>query len=351
MNKKQFRKIILFLGILVVALLAYLLFNRLAPQTVWKSDDVGALTNSSTPYVYFSQLDGIGVSSKTEEIPAVVAIMIENHPDARAQQSGMDRANIVYEVPVEGGITRFFAVFDKNQTAEKVGPVRSARPYFLDWLREYCDALYMHSGGSPDALAKIKSDGIFDANEFWWGSYYWRDNNFDAPHNLFTSSAQWQKIFADYGGNHLSVGWVGWKFNTTSADFSGTDISAIKIKYNAYYIIEWKYDPVVKNFIRFLNGEQYKTVDGSAVTANTVAVQTVTQKILDEVGRLELGTIGNGEARVLRGGKMTSGSWKKDNASGRTLFLDENGQEIEFMPGKIWVQIVPRATEIEITKV
>ncbi len=317
-------------------------------KTAWQTNVNNSAENQKHNFVYFSALDGTGVLSKQEEIPTVVGVMIDNHSLARPQ-FGIDEARVVYEVPVEGSITRFFALFDSKQAVPKVGPVRSARPYFLDWLREYGDALYLHSGGSPDALEKIKETGIFDANEFWWGSYYYRDRNLDAPHNLFTSGENWQKIFDKFGSGRSAVGWEGWKFNTNNQDFSGTDISALQIKYSTNYAVEWKYDPVNRNFVRHLNAKQFFAAGDKPIVANTVLVQVVTEKILDAQGRLELGTIGNGEARVVRDGKLVRGTWRKENTSGRTRFFDEQGHEIVLAPGKIWVQVVSQSAEISIT--
>src|SRR5690606_23920743 len=129
--------------------------------------------------------------------PRTVGIMIENHYDARPL-SGLADASVVYEAPVEGNYTRFLAVFPEDAEVQKIGPVRSARTYYLDWVSEYPDMLYMHVGGSPDALEKIKTHGIFDFNEFYRGWYYWRDSGRYAPHNVYTSSALFQKAMDEY---------------------------------------------------------------------------------------------------------------------------------------------------------
>lgn len=349
MNIPQTKKAVFILGSLVLMGLVYLIYNQLSSRVVWKKVSENTVGDVQNSFVYFSKLDGGGVLTKEEMSPAVVGIMIDNHSAARPQQIGLDEARVVYEAPVEGGITRFFALFNRDQDVVKVGPVRSARPYFLDWLREYGDALYMHSGGSPDALYKIKTAGIFDANEFYWGGYYKRDYRFEAPHNLFTSGSDWQKIFSENSADRKILDWEGWKFGKDESTATSTSLSVLKIKYSSNYIIEWKYSVASGTFARYLNGEQYQTNDDKPVNASTVIVQMVTEKILDDVGRLEIDTVGSGEARVSRDGKLIRGTWKKTSGSARTKFFDENDQEISLTPGQTWVQIVPQSGVVEIT--
>jgi hypothetical protein len=157
-------------------------------------------------------LDGVCVDSQEKVNPELVAVMIENHTDARPQ-SGLAYAPVVYEVPVEANYSRFMAIFPVDTEVKKVGPVRSARPYYLDWLREYGkDILYMHVGGSPDALAIIASDkNIFDFNEFYNGPYFWRSADRYAPHNVYTSSENWKIAWKDKGVKE-NTDFKSWKF-------------------------------------------------------------------------------------------------------------------------------------------
>lgn len=131
-----------------------------------------------------SKLMGIKVDP-AELNKKIMTVVIENHPDARPQ-SGLDKASIVYETLAEGGITRFLAVFQENEVAE-IGPVRSARIYFLDWVLEY-DALFAHIGGNIAALDQIGPLKIQDINQFYNANYFWRDNSRVAPHNVYTTT-------------------------------------------------------------------------------------------------------------------------------------------------------------------
>ncbi|MFW5888424.1 MAG: DUF3048 domain-containing protein, partial [Patescibacteria group bacterium] len=117
-----------------------------------------------------------------------VAIMIDNHKNARPAY-GIDKADIVFEAEVEGSITRYLAIFNDYKEVEKIGPVRSARPYFINWASGV-SALFVHCGGSPQALATIARSGIKNLDEFYKTSRFWRDKTLPRPHNIFTSGKE-----------------------------------------------------------------------------------------------------------------------------------------------------------------
>ena len=295
---------------------------------------------------YFSALDGRVVKNSDSSAPQVVAVMVDNFPDAKPQ-SGLSKAKIVYEVPMEGELTRFMAIYESNQDVSKVGPVRSARPYFLDWLQEYGQALYMHSGGSPVALKLIKSRNINDANEFYWGGYYWREEGRAAPHNLYTASKNWQEIINRKNINDGFYSTNSWKYARVVGKAAAGKINKeINILFDNNYIVAWKYDAKKLDYVRYVNGE--KDLDnGSEIRARNILTQTVGVKVLDSEGRKEITTIGNGEAKILRKGKLFSGTWEKKTLSGRTRFYVDK-KEVVLLPGITWVEVVSKNTKIEI---
>lgn len=335
---------LIFLGLVAVLFSGYLLYNQLSSKIVWKDTP-----ETQTTYQYFSQLDGTGVTSTGQIMPGVVGIMVDNHPQGQPQ-FGLAEAGVVYEAPAEGGITRFLAIYSASTTMARVGPVRSARDYYLDWLREYGDALYLHCGGSPLALELIKQNNIFDANEFYWGPYYWRDSAYhEAPHNLFTKSELWQKIFNEFAGERQKFFWTGWKFGPLSANTSTEQVKEITLNYFADYKVGWKYDSAMGRYERWVNGQRFTTAESNIAYADNVLVQLTEIKVIDEIGRRAITTIGAGEGRVLRGGVMIRGIWKKQNPADRTRFYDANNQEIPLTPGQTWVQILPLNTVMEVT--
>lgn len=294
---------------------------------------------------FFSQLDGLSVTSSDMVIPSVVAVMIDNHPDARPQ-FGVSAASVVYEVPVEGDFTRFMAVFARDQVVDKVGPVRSARSYYLDWQAEYGQPLYLHCGGSPEALTRIKTENIFAANEFYWGKYYWRDNSFVAPHNLFTNSENWQKLWQDY--DKLGVrNWSGWIFSDAAP--TGTSASSFVVDYGMGYKVEWRFDSALSKYLRYLGGIKQIDGNGDDIMFDNIVVQYVSTKIIDDYGRKEIQSVGTGSMRIFRDGRIVVGSWKKNSVNERTRFYDDAGMEIKLKPGKTWVQIVPTEGSVTIS--
>ena len=159
--------------------------------------------------LYYSELNGNTVTSSEYAVSKIVAVMIDNFPGISQSCLGAG-GSVVYEAPVEGANTRFMQVMSSDSDLPVVGPVRSARSYYLDWLAEYGnDALYMHCGGAPEALTLIKTRDIFDANEFYWGPYYWRDNKKIAPHNLFTGSEEWNSLLDKYSATTNKTVWSG----------------------------------------------------------------------------------------------------------------------------------------------
>lgn len=283
-------------------------------------------------------LDGSCVKTANEINPRLVSVMVDNHPDA-LPQSGLDKASIVYEAPVEGSFTRFMALFPVDASVGKVGPIRSARPYHLDWLQEFGRPVYMHVGGSPEALDLVKQKNILDYNEFYNGAYYWRDLKRTAPHNIFTGSRQWQKIW-DNNSARSVVNYSGWLFSTSSDYyFSSSEQNGEKIilAFNSKYTVEWRYVSSTKQYERFQYGGVHLMENNAKIFADTVVVQETSMKVIDEEGRRKINTLDGGKAVVYLEGSAIVGAWNK--IDGKTRFY-VGGNEIKLKPGKIWVEVI-----------
>ena len=229
--------------------------------------------------------------------------------------------------------------------------MRSARAYFLDWLQEYGRGLYMHSGGSPEALSAIKAKKIFDANEFFWGQYYWRSQDRQAPHNLYTSSDNWVKIVSRYGNtSSLFSADKAWKYTRLIGQTIGKK-SELKIPFSESHKVAWTYDAKNLNYIRSINGVVEKDKDGAEVRARNILVQITSVKEIngDDKGRVEITTVGSGDAIILKKGSVVYGTWKKADAKSRTRFYDKNKKEVILAPGNTWVEIVSTETNILVT--
>jgi len=336
----------LMLIVLTICSIGYFYFSGWDKKII--SSDIFKQKVETPEFAYASKLTGEGVIYQEEITPQVIVVMMDNNIEARPQ-SGLADARVVYEVPVEGNITRYMALFESIQTADKVGPVRSARPYFLDWLKEYGDPMYMHSGGSLEALKLLKNGNYFDVNEFYWGSYFWRDHEKYAPHNLYTNSENWQKIL-DEEEIELTD-WEGWLFDDwqeQNIDQKEVEIKALKIAYSNYYEVSWSYNTFSSQYEYSINNEKYSDTQGNPIMADTVIVQYVNTKILDSEGRLEIVTAGEGQVKILKQGQLIRGRWRKTSTEDRTKFYDDEGKEISLKSGVIWVEVVPNNINVKI---
>ncbi|NCN07340.1 DUF3048 domain-containing protein [Candidatus Falkowbacteria bacterium] len=305
-----------------------------------------ATVNEDGKEVFYSRLDGTIIDQNEESISAV-GVMIENHVEARPQ-SGLSQAKIVYEVLVESDITRFLAIYDLSENLEKIGPIRSARPYFIDIASEY-QATYVHSGGSPEALKRLKTDNlVINLDEFFGYNtgYFWRDNKRYAPHNLYTSSDLLFQAMEHYNVFDYSD-FRPWQFKDGTG--ASDNNSEIKINYSeaSSYQVIWKYSVESNQYERWQNNVRHIDADGSIIETDNVIVQFANIKILDEVGRKDIRLTGTNKAIIFHDGQSIIGYYKKINAGSRTIFYDDNDNEIELNRGKIWIEVVPSDLEIE----
>ena len=288
------------------------------------------------------KIDGLRVLAESEANLYPVAIMVENAADSWPQ-TGLDKANLVIEAITEAAIPRFVAIYANSEEIKKIGPVRSARPYFLDWINIF-QPLYMHVGGSPEALSDIKSGNykIFNFDQFFNGEYYWRDKWRYAPHNVYTSSELIKQALAD---KNLSVptDYQMWKYkDDLELAKRPNQVNDAQINYaQEYYKVKWQYNRDENNYIRYQNGEIHKMSDGEWIKAKNVIVQVNEMEVLDSMGRKRITTTGEGKAWIFRDGETIAGKWVKDSKDVREKYYDSNGNELEFNGGTTWIEVIP----------
>lgn len=281
-----------------------------------------------------------GEPSATEVArPQVFGIMVENSADAWPI-AGAEDAFLVIETPVEANIPRLLAFYYDGQSVEKIGPVRSARPYYLDWAQEL-GAFYAHCGGSPAALELISAGNIFDLNEFWNGKYFWRSPSRFAPHNIYTSSelleAAADSLAATKDEVAPSYGLWNFKGDNPAENPSDTDLT---IAGGFAYKIEWRYDMTTNKYTRWQSEQEVKSEDRDSIFANNIAVVYTPISIIDSIGRREIETVGQGEALVLQDGRKIPTIWRKESADARLRFYAEDGKEIDWNVGKTWIEVI-----------
>lgn len=274
-----------------------------------------------------------------------ISIMVENSAGARPQ-TGLDKANVVYEMLAEGGITRFLVVYYDNE-AEMVGPVRSARPYFISKSLEH-QAIYVHAGGSDEALNFIKTEKIDDINEFVDFEPFWRSRDRNPPHNLYTSTIELRKEAQKLGYLEM-IKKEDYQFETDRNEvLNGKAVNSIVIPYNRLYKVTYKYQPETMKYLRLVNDEPHIDAETKKqIQVDNIIVQFTDTKEIDEEGRLSINFIGEGRGLVFFKGGSEEIIWKKADLKSRTIFLDQAGNRIAFIPGSIWIQIVPSGMVVE----
>lgn len=263
-----------------------------------------------------------------------LAVMIENSPAARPQ-SGLIHADVVYEMYVEGKITRFMAIFNDKDSAV-TGPVRSVRHYYLDIVREW-DALLIHYGGSSFAQDIYKKDnsikridGMYDTE------YYWRDKSRKAPHNAYVNTAECRKEIDTKQDER------GFLFAENIP--VGQDYSKIVIPYHSgHTVTSYVFDASKGVHRRFINGNPHVDREtGQQIEVKNVIIQYAKHRPLNTPGgHIDIKLVSSGPAEYFINGNHFKGSWKKESKSHKTVFYDEKGQEVMLMPGNTWIQVVP----------
>ena len=279
---------------------------------------------------YISNFDGSNINNETL-LETPIAIIIENYAPIRDQQLGLEDALIVYETLAEGGITRFLTIYGNNP-ALKVGPVRSARPYFINWAEEI-NAIFVHIGGSNSALENLKvSKKVFNIDEHADNDIIWRDNQYSAPHNAFVSTEEVTNYaIKNQYFNKINES----RFKFKELEKNTGDIHLIKIPFSITpYDVKYKYNTETGLYDRYNGGYRHHKISPA-----NIIIQFTEQKVLDNEGRLQIQTSGTGNALVFLDGKVIEGKWEK--ADGFTKFLDKKGKEIELNQGQTWIEIVP----------
>ncbi|MDI3481138.1 MAG: hypothetical protein PWQ97_793 [Tepidanaerobacteraceae bacterium] len=268
-----------------------------------------------------------------------LAVMIENEYHARPQ-SGLDKAGVVYEILAEGGITRFLAIF-AGTNADEVGPIRSARPYFIDYAMEY-GSIYVHYGASPQGYSDIKKLKIDDIDGIYDSTTFWRDTSRSAPHNAYSSTEKMLKASEKRGylkPMELNV----WKFNTEDAPPEGEAVERFKLTYFNNYSVSYTYDSGKKEYERFINGKPHvDRITGKPIFVKNIIIQFNDTKVIDKEGRLEIKTTGFGDAYYISDGYCEKIKWEKSKRSARTIYTLDDGTELEINPGNTWIQVLPQ---------
>lgn len=338
MKNKKIKKeyLLIIIVLVVVALLGTLIY-----LTTSKKNKNNNENDNSTTTTTVKKLNIVNEESKSRPY----AIMINNVEGARKLQSGLQDAYMVYELMVEGGITRYLALF-LDQTTERIGSIRSARHYYLDYALEN-DAIYVHHGYSPQAREDWSKLGVdrIEVNESTTG---WRDKSASKTYEftLFTNIEKLGKgirskrternkdLLLNYSVDNIDI----------SQMEGAIPANKIDIKYSSNTTTNYKYDTDNNIYLRSVNNKsQNDYVTGKQLTVKNIIVYKVKYSNIqgDDKGRQTIDNVGNGTGYYISNGYAVPITWKKDSRSSATIYKYNNGKEIQVNDGNTFIQIMP----------
>lgn len=369
-TKKQ--KIIL--GVIIAVLI--LLAGGLGVMTyfIFQDPEIFKAESADFPDPVYSVLTGEEISDASLNNNPTYCVQIPNGADGARPQAGLNQAGIVFEAIAERGITRFAAIF-QNPTVGVIGPIRSLRPYYLDWDTPF-DCTIVHAGGSDEAIAAINAGGQRNLDESL--EYMWREYGGNrAWNNLFTSPAELAQFNSDHGYSTSNVkafarltpdeaSEIVREHQTcpeTTTDSDSCEISYVSPSINfgtmPSYNTTYTYDPETNTYARFYaTGEPHVVYDcpaessepntesecGEAIqlAPSVVIAMIVSEGQMSDGYHEDIDTIGSGNVLIFQNGEVIEGTWQKSSQSSQIVFKDNAGAEIKLAPGQTWISAIPQ---------
>jgi Protein of unknown function (DUF3048) N-terminal domain/Protein of unknown function (DUF3048) C-terminal domain len=308
-----------------------------------------------TPPLVAAPLTGLPVSeAAAQQHP--IAVMVDDQTGARPQ-AGFNAAAQVWQAPAEGGIPRYMMIF-QDTLPTSVGPIRSARQYFIEWAADW-RAMYVHLGGSAGAMATLRSKGsgqlVYNADGFRFeGTDMWRVADRPRPHNVFSDAEHLRAMARKVGAKDGPLEPV-WTFDAGVTGEDRPTGTTIVVHYPKE-TITYRYDAATDTYRRFLDKaktQQVDVADGQPIAPRNVVILRVRFGPLNdghpEKHRLEASDVGSGEAIVSTSGRIIHGTWKKAAANAPTLLFDAASAPIALAPGQTFVQVIALSYAYEVT--
>ena len=382
---------------LISTSISWAAFSLLSPSgvtTPGQVDETRDKVGEGLPKTEACPINGAMFSKPEREIWETrrpITAIIENHADSRPP-SGLSKADVIYEAVAEGGITRFLTVFYCSAAAEdvRIGPIRSARVYLIDWASEYGEKpIFVHVGGANNicsncpggvkprgqvakevlALEKLINldwryakgnalDGGANAGfpEMWRD--YERIPGAATEHTYMASTDKLSEeaisrgfAFKGEDGNPWTEMFQTWKFveDNPISDPKAKSISFEFWSNKPDYNVRWEYDQPNNKYLRFNGDKKHYDMDNDQqLSAKNVMIMFVKERgPVDSEGHMYYETLGGGKAIAFQNGDVTEGTWEKKQRTDRVKFYDESGDEIPMVKGVTWIEAVPTGNEIE----
>jgi hypothetical protein len=281
-------------------------------------------------------LTGEGTNEEVNHRP--IAVMVNNDPKARPQ-SGLHKADVIYEVLAEGAITRFVAIY-QSEMPEIIGSVRSARDYYIELSKGY-DAFYAAHGYSPEAHAMLKAGVIDHINGIPYdGTLFERVSFRKAPHNSYITYENLVKGAKLKGYNlEKEVQPLPFQSEAHFKAINGELAEDVEIDYLGRYNVSYQYNQDTSTYYRFNDEEQ--TIDRESETPvelKNVFIIEADHRIIDNAGRREVNLTSGGNALLLQNGVVQQVEWQSENGQ---ILPFSNGQKVKLLPGATWINIIP----------
>lgn len=360
LTKKQ--KIITLSGVLVIVFIVIIIVvvaSSGSSETVNIKDN-SSNNNTNSVVDEGSKETSLPAVTNKENVSPISGLPCENYKSrpfaammagdiAARPLSGLSEADMVFEMPViSGSITRLMGVFLCNQP-EEIGSLRSARHDYIT-LAMGIDAIFVHWGGSHFALDDLKTGIADNIDALRHSSPFFRKSHVARPHNGFTGASKLieKSTALGYRLENKFAGYPHLDLDETADTKSGTK-GTLEVGFAGAYKVKYEYDPTTKAYKRFWNGVADKDYvnDKEILAMNVVVMKAASRQIEGQYNDVDIE--GEGEIKVYLNGLEITGTWKKDKAKrdSKLYFLDENGQEIEFVPGQIWVEVIEPYQEVK----
>lgn len=289
-----------------------------------------------------------GMPAPGGQVPArpALAIKVGNNPGARPQ-SGLSQADVVFEEPIEGAITRLLAVFQCHG-APQVGPVRSTRWIDLQLLEQLGHPIFGFAGGIDPDRALVASSPLFDADFFRYYDLYTRDQSQLAPNNLYVAtSSLWQLDKSQRPPPAL------FSYSTSPPTGSAVEpATSAQLTYSSIYEVSWQWQALSGRWLRFYGTSPANGASGTQLSATNVVIERVATVpgpyVEDAEGDYGVHsiTVGRGPATVLRNGVAVKGYWERSSPDQITRLVTASGHRIDLAPGSTWVELVPNYSTV-----
>ena len=350
---KKKKKLILAILILSLVVSIILVFMFVSDHNLHKPTNKVPDNNETNPIEDYGEVTIIDENSNSRPF----AVMIDNSEEARKVQRRLQDADLVYEIIVEGGLTRIMAIY-KDKDVNLIGPIRSSRHYYLDYALEN-DAIYVHWGYSEYAYSDINNLHINNLNGLVYGNtYFWKDNSLPiaTEHRAYSSMELINKGIEKLGYRKTTEESPLLTYSATDLDIANMDgaipANQVDIVYSKSVTSSYTYDGENKNYKRSVNNKAHTDyVTKEQYTAKNIITYQVNNYTIsgDAKGRQNLENIGNGTGYYISDGYAVPITWEKASRSEKTIYKLKDGTPLTVNDGNTYIQIQPKGENLSIS--